>query len=93
MNTTEAAALLHVETQTVSRWCQRGVIVATKPRGRWIITPAAVEVRRHEMAQTTCLSCGKIYKSSQGFPWCHDCQVKRNNAKPLRNERRRTVTR
>jgi predicted site-specific integrase-resolvase len=92
MNTTEAAALLNVEIQTVSRWCQRGIIVATKPCGRWVITSAAVEVRRREMVQTTCLSCGKVYESNQSWPLCHDCQVKRNN-QSFKNERRRTVTR
>ncbi len=92
MNTTEAAALMHVEPQTISRKCQTGEIEATKLCGRWIITEEALEAYRQSIySPNRCLSCGKIYETIRVWPLCHDCQVKRNNAKPLRNERRRTV--
>lgn len=45
MNTTAAATSAGVTIPTIRTWCRRGVIVATKAAGRWVIDAASLNRR------------------------------------------------
>ena len=90
MNTTEAAEILRIHPDTVGRWCQRGRLTSRKHGDRWHISPEVVEAMRLQLsAPLVCVDCGNECSPGQRIALCDGCQLRRNNKRPFRKERRR----